>query len=342
MHKTSNILVIFFVLFSVTLFAQSRVFVTSGLKALESRANLFISIEPFFEFWQLSASFNLNLILNPSEKLFSLNVLEKNLGEIFESAGFKLWDLNYNFSTPRMKMFESSLASLEANLTGKVSTYSINHSDFFRIDLKDLRDFFLFSSNIKYPAFSLNIRGALNKDTDELDFEIAPQIPVFFLEVTPSLRFSDNSFQGGGGFVSFSNNGFKGFIGFSFFPASEVTNDLEFSSVKSKSLLNFGFGGSSNGLYISITEKSVSVCSFINFENENLKMYIEPSLIASRGEKDAQVNFSLFSNLEFSITEEWKLNMSFGISPDNSMMSLGILYKIYEEKEGGDKNAASE
>lgn len=340
MHKTFYVLAIIFILFSITILAQSRVFIASGLKAWESRASFFVSIEPSFKFWQLSAAFNLNLILNPMEKLLSLEVFEKRLDEIFENAEFELWDLNYRFSSSKMKIVESSLVPLESNLNGKISTYSIKHSDFFQVSLEDQQNFLLFDSNIKYPVFSLNIRGTLHKNTDEFNFEIAPQVPVSFLMITPFLRFSNNSFQSGGGFISFPSDNFKGFIGFNFSPTNETTNELGFSNVKSKSLLNFGFEGTHTGFYIGISEKSLSLCGSMDFNSENLKIYIEPSLIANR-EKDIKVNFSLFSKLEFSITEKWQLKMDFKISPDDSTISLGTLYKMYDEKEEKNEDATS-
>jgi len=340
MYKTPCILIFFVFAFVIT-FSQPKVFIGSGFKALESKSGFFVSVEPIFEFWQLSADFNLNLMLNSPEKLYSLDVVEKNLGEIFESVDFKLWDLNYGFLNHQMKIFESSLIPIESFFWGKTSTYSITHSNFFSLSLKDQREYFFFNSSVKYPVFSLDIRGSLKKKSEDLNIELAPYIPISSFEVIPILRFSSDSLNGMGGILGYSKNNFRAFMGYVFSTRDEFEGELGFSDVRSRSLLNFGIDAKHLGGYIGITAKSISTCGFINFENEKIKLYFEPSLIIMKNPEKVQITSALFSKLEFSIMKNWKLDMSFRISPESSMLNLGIKYKIYEESnEGGDTNEA--
>ncbi|MDN5338288.1 MAG: hypothetical protein PWQ20_1358 [Thermotogaceae bacterium] len=332
MRKTSFVLIFFLFVFAV-LFSQTEVFISSGFKALESNSGFFISAEPVFKFWQLSASFNLNLMLGSPERLYTLDVLEKNLSEIFESASFKLWDLRYDFSNHKMKIFESYLIPLESFYLGKLSTFSVVHSDYFFLNMIDQKNHFLLISNVKYPSFSVDIKGSVLKNSENMNLEISSKIPIDFFEMIPSLRLSGNSLSGGGLALKYINGDFSTFMGFSLFPVNMVEVESGFSNVESKSLLNFGFKSEYFGSYLGITEKSVSLAGFTNFENEKISIYFEPTLIAFKNNEKVEIEPAFFSLLNFSINENWKLEMSFKVSSENPALSLGVKYKIYEEIE---------
>lgn len=340
MRKVLFILILLLLVFT-TVFPQTEIFISSGFKALESNSGFFVSAEPIFKFWQLSAGFKLNLMLGSPERLYTFDVLERNVGEIFENVSFKLWDLSYDFSNHKMKIFESYLIPLESFYLGKLSTYSVEHSNHFFLNIIDQKNNFLLISSVEYPLFSVDIKGSISKSNENMNLEISPRIPVSFFEAIPSLRLSNNSLNGGGIGFEYVNDDFATFAGFSLFPLNEVEVESGFSNVESKSLLNFGLNSKYFGSYLGITEKSVSLSGFANFENEKISIYFEPSLIAIKKNEKVEIETAFFSLLNFSINENWKLEMSFKIFSENPVLSLGIKYKIYEEVEGGKTDAIS-